>query len=84
LSGTYFVLGMQQYLGIVISVAYAHCSPIAGTKRVQAVVAIVVAVVDAAQRVAEPTVRPKPGDVILRGVTCLRRQRGDVVVHGQS
>jgi hypothetical protein len=51
---------------------------------VQAVVAVVVAVVDATQRVAEPTVRPESRDVIFRGVPCLRGQGGDVVVHGQS
>jgi hypothetical protein len=31
LSGTYFVLRMQQYFGIVISIAYTHRSPITGT-----------------------------------------------------
>ena len=56
---------MQQYLRIVISIADTHSSSITGTKGVQAVVAVVVAVVDAAQGVAEPAVRPEPRDIVL-------------------
>ena len=65
LSGTYFILRMQQYLRIVVSIADTHSSSITGTEGVQAVMAVVVAVVDAAQGVAKPAVRPEPRDIIL-------------------
>lgn len=46
--------------------------------------AIVVAVVNTTERVAESTVGPKPRYILFCKVTVFRRKGGDVVVHGQG